>query len=193
MQLSPDAARWRRAERGRLLELRAAIPAEERVRHARAIAEALDGMLADAGEIVSLYWPIRAEPDLREWMRAAHARGVRIALPVARALGQPLTFREWHPGGRMERGLWKIPFPADGAEVVPTTVLAPVVGFDSGCYRLGYGGGFFDRTLAGYAHKPRVVGVGYPQLRIEGFQPQPHDIPMDFILPGLGPPHKRTG
>jgi len=192
MQISPEEARWRKAERSRLLDLRAAIPAEERVRHARAIAEALDQMLTQAGEIVSVYWPIRAEPDLREWMRAVHARGVRIALPVAVALGQPLTFREWHPGGRMERGLWKIPFPADGAQVVPTTVLAPVVGFDSGCYRLGYGGGFFDRTLAGYARKPRVVGVGYPQLRIDGFQPQTHDIPMDFILPGLDPPQKRA-
>jgi len=61
-------------------------------------------------------------------------RGVHIALPVAVALGQPLLFREWRPNARMARGLWKIPYPADGAEVVPSVVIAPVVGFDKDCF-----------------------------------------------------------
>ena len=188
-----DVARWRKAERARLIALRCALPAEERARHTAAIARNLNEMIpADSNQIVSVYWPIRAEPDLRSWMRGSSLRGLRIALPVAVELGQPLTFREWRPDSRMARGLWKIPYPADGREVSPTTVLAPLVGFDSACYRLGYGGGFFDRTLAAMARKPVVVGVGYPQLRISTIFPQCHDVPMDWIVTGVEPAMRRA-
>jgi 5-formyltetrahydrofolate cyclo-ligase len=187
-----DVARWRKAERARLIALRCALPEEDRARHTAAIARRLDEIAARAGEIVSLYWPIRAEPDLRSWMREACRRGLRVALPVALALGQPLTFREWRPDAAMARGLWKIPFPAEGAEVSPTVVIAPLVGFDSACYRLGYGGGFFDRTLAALARKPVVIGVGYPQLRIATIFPQHHDIPMDWIVAGTEPSRGRA-
>lgn len=188
-----DVARWRKAERARLIALRGALPAEQRALRTAAITRKLGEMLAGAsGEIVSVYWPIRAEPDLRPWMREACLRGLRIALPVAVELGQPMTFREWRPESAMARGLWRIPFPADGPEVSPTTVLAPLVGFDSACYRLGYGGGFFDRTLAAMAGKPRVIGVGYPELRISTIFPQNHDIPMDWIVTGIEPSLRRT-
>jgi 5,10-methenyltetrahydrofolate synthetase len=130
-------ARWRKAERSRLIELRCALPAEDRALHTAAIVRKLDEIIsARANEIVSVYWPIRGEPDLRSWMRAASLRGLRVALPVAVELGQPMTFREWRPDSAMARGLWKIPYPAAGPDVVPTTVLAPLVGFDSKCYRL---------------------------------------------------------
>ena len=118
-------------------------------------------------------------------------RGVRVALPVAVALGQPLMFREWRPNARLARGLWKIPYPADGAEVVPTVVIAPLVGFDKACFRLGYGGGFFDRTLAGFDAAPLVIGVGYAGALIPTIFPQPHDIPMDWVLTGAAPPLRR--
>src|SRR5215469_3107204 len=183
-----DVARWRKAERSRLIELRCALPAEHRALHTAAIVRKLDEIVsARSNEIVSAYWPIRAEPDLRSWMREASSRGLRVALPVAIVLGQPMTFREWRPDAAMARGLWKIPCPADGPEVDPTTVLAPLVGFDSGCYRLGYGGGFFDRTLAAMGRKPLVIGLGYPQLRIPTIFPQRHDIPMDWIVTGDEP------
>ena len=188
-----DVARWRKAERARLLELRGALAPGERAQHTAAIAAALDALLgAHADALVSLYWPIRAEPDLRPWMRAACERGLRVALPVAVALGRPMAFREWRPGAAMARGLWKIPHPAAGPEVSPTHVIAPLVGFDAACYRLGYGGGFFDRTLAALARKPTVIGVGYPSLRIATIFPQPHDIPMDWIVTGGAPPQRRT-
>ena len=188
-----DVARWRKAERSRLIALRCAIPAEARALHTAAIVGKLDEMIsARSNEIVSAYWPIRAEPDLRSWMRAACLRGLRVALPVAVELGQPMTFREWRPGSPMARGLWKIPHPASGPEVIPTTVLAPLVGFDSNCYRLGYGGGFFDRTLAAMRRKPVVIGLGYPQLRIPTIFPQRHDIPMNWIMTGNEPPLRRT-
>jgi len=191
-QQASDVARWRKAERLRLLALRVALPAEDRALHTAALMRKLDEMLpAQSNEIVSVYWPIRAEPDLRPWMRAACSRGLRIALPVAVKVGKPLTFREWHPDSAMTHGLWKIPYPAAGAEVAPTTVLAPLVGYDAACYRLGYGGGFFDRTLAAMARKPLVIGLGYPQLQIRTIFPQRHDVPMDWILPGTGPTLRR--
>jgi 5-formyltetrahydrofolate cyclo-ligase len=188
-----DVARWRKVERSRLIALRCALPAEDRALRTAAMVRKLDEILAArVSEIVSVYWPIRGEPDLRSWMRAACLRGIRIALPVAIELGQPMTFREWAPDAAMARGLWKIPYPASGPEVLPTTVLAPLVGFDSSCYRLGYGGGFFDRTLAAMHRKPVVMGLGYPQLRIPTIYPQHHDIPMDWIMTGNEPPLRRT-
>jgi 5-formyltetrahydrofolate cyclo-ligase len=87
-------------------------------------------------------------------------------------------------GARLAHGLWSIPYPVDGHEVTPTVVLAPVVGFDRQRYRLGYGGGFFDRTLAVLRPKPLVVGLGYLCTAIETIFPQPHDIPMDRIVTG---------
>jgi 5,10-methenyltetrahydrofolate synthetase len=189
-----DVARWRKAERERLIAARMALPAELRATQTQAMAEDLDRLIPEgAGTIVSVYWPIRAEPDLRRWMRARRAGGTRIALPVALELGRPLVFREWHPDAPMARGLWQIPIPADSAPaVVPTVVIAPLVGFDAGCYRLGYGGGFFDRTLAAIAGKPLVIGVGYSITAIPTIYPQPHDIPMDWIVTGLAPPVQRS-
>jgi 5-formyltetrahydrofolate cyclo-ligase len=192
-QQARDVALWRKAERLRLIALRCALAAQDRELRTAAIARKLDEMLAvRSNEVVSAYWPIRAEPDLRPWMREACVRGLRVALPVAVELGQPMTFREWRPDAAMARGLWKIPYPADGPEVSPTTVLAPLVGFDAACYRLGYGGGFFDRTLTVMVRKPVVIGLGYPQLRIATIFPQRHDIPMDWIVTGIEPSIRRA-
>lgn len=183
-----DLARWRRTERERLLALRLALSAERRTEETVKIARDLDVLLPGGrSEIVSVYWPIRAEPDLRPWMHDRAQRGARIALPVALAPGQPLIFREWRPGARLAHGLWRIPYPADGLEITPTVVLAPVVGFDRQGYRLGYGGGFFDRTLAGLSPRPLVIGLGYACAAIDSIFPQPHDIPMDGIVTGSAP------
>lgn len=180
-----DVPRWRKAERERLLAARLKLSLEYRTAQTVAICQELDRLVPPgSGTILSVYWPIRAEPDLRAWMRAKWEQGIRVVLPVAVALGQPLKFREWRPDARMVRGLWKIPYPADGAEVAPSVVLAPVIGFDSAHYRLGYGGGFFDRTLARMTEKPLVIGLGYPSASIPTIYPQPHDIPMNTIVTG---------
>jgi hypothetical protein len=84
------------------------------------------------------------------------------------------------------RGLWNIPHPADGKLIVPNVVIAPVVGFDLEGFRLGYGGGFFDRTLARLNPKPLTIGVGYPEAELRTIFPQPHDIPMDWVVTGSG-------
>ena len=178
-----DVARWRKAERERLIAIRLELSTEDRSAHARALARALDALITPTqSTIVSVYWPIRAEPDLRPWMRTLCERGARVALPVALASGERLQFREWRPGAPLVRGLWKIPYPAHGADILPTVVIAPVVGFDQDCYRLGYGGGFFDRTLAVMDPMPIVIGVGYPSAAVVTIFPQPHDIPMHYIV-----------
>jgi 5,10-methenyltetrahydrofolate synthetase len=174
---------WRKLERERLIAARLALTAEERQARDRAIEARLDALLGDvAGVTISAYWPFRGEPDLRAWLGARHAAGARCALPVVVERGRPLVFREWRPGARLERGIWNIPIPAEGAEVTPDVVIAPVVGFDTACRRLGYGGGFFDRTLAAMTRKPRAIGVGHSGAAIPTIHPLPHDIPMDLVL-----------
>lgn len=183
----PDVRRWRKAERARLIESRLAISADARTAMAGLIAQGLDQVAGDvAGKMVSLYWPFRGEPDLRPWLASVNARGGKSALPIAIELGRPLIFRAYAPGDKLERGVWNIPVPVAGPEVIPDIVIAPLVGFDATGYRLGYGGGFFDRTLAALPKKALVIGVGYEIARIATIFPQPHDIPMDRIVTEAG-------
>lgn len=183
----PEIARWRKAERERLITARLAVLADDRAAMSARIAEGVDALIGDpAGRVVSLYWPFRGEPDLRSWIASITARGATAALPLVIEKGRPLVFRAYRPGDRLEKGVWNIPVPAEGAEVIPDIVLAPVVGFDPQNYRLGYGGGFFDRTLAALPRKPLVIGVGYSLQAIPTIQPQPHDIAMDRIVTEVG-------
>lgn len=144
-------------------------------------------MIGDVnGRIVSVYWPFRGEPDLRPWMNSLIARGGMCALPVVIEKGQPLQFRCWKEGEPLGRGVWNIPVPAEGPSVIPEVTVAPVVGFDTRCYRLGYGGGFFDRTLASLPGRPRVFGIGYELQALPTIHPLPHDIAMDVIVTESG-------
>ena len=143
----------------------------------------LDAVLGDvSGLVVSCYWPIRGEPDLRQWIADMVKRGGTCALPVVVERGAPLEFHRWRPGERLRPGHWNIPVPADPVAVTPDIVIAPLVGFDAACYRLGYGGGFFDRTLAAMRERPRVIGVGYAATWLPTIYPQWHDVPMDVIV-----------
>jgi 5,10-methenyltetrahydrofolate synthetase len=179
----PDVSRWRKAERGRLIEQRLALDPEERQLRSARIASSLDPAIGKInGHILGMYWPFRGEPDLRNWGIKVIERGGRIALPVVVQKGCPLEYRIWAPGDAMERGIWNILVPSRGPAVQPDIVIAPVVGFDEARYRLGYGGGFFDRTLAAMPRKPLTIGVGYAQSRIPTIYPQPHDIPMDVVV-----------
>lgn len=178
-----DVRRWRKAERQRLIGSRLAVSADTRAAMSQRIAEGLDAMIGDiAGRVVSLYWPFRGEPDLRPWMETVNARGGRTALPVVVEKDRPLVFRAYTHGDRLEKGVWNIPIPADGNPVLPDIVISPIVGIDPEQFRLGYGGGFFDRTLAAMPFKPLVIGVGYELQRIVTIYPQPHDIPMDRVV-----------
>ena len=178
-----DVARWRKAERKRLIDQRLALDAEHRQVKSNRIASLLDLTIGKfSGRIVGTYWPFRGEPDLRNWGIKVIERGGRIALPVVIRKDWPLEFRIWSPGDPLERGVWNILVPRRGPAVQLDIVVAPVVGFDEDHYRLGYGGGFFDRTLAAMSRKPLIVGVGYAESRLPTIYPQPHDIPMDVIV-----------
>ncbi|MER9233590.1 5-formyltetrahydrofolate cyclo-ligase [Mesorhizobium sp. M0622] len=178
-----DVKRWRKAERERLIASRLAVSADVRTAMSQRIAESLDAVIGDiAGRMVSLYWPFRGEPDLRPWMETVNARGGRTALPVVVEKDRPLVFRAYIHGDRLEKGVWNIPIPAEGDPVLPDIVISPIVGIDPGQFRLGYGGGFFDRTLAAMPFKPLVIGVGYELQRIVTIYPQPHDIQMDRVV-----------
>jgi 5,10-methenyltetrahydrofolate synthetase len=188
LPLSPEAvALWRKGERARLIAMRLAMSAEERADRTRRIAQRLDALIGDpAGLVVSAYWPFRGEPDLRPWLEELRRRGARTALPVVVAMAAPLAFRSWRQGDRLERGVWNIPVPADGEVVEPQIALAPVVGYDAACYRLGYGGGFFDRTLARLPASTLAIGVGYAEAEIATIHPQPFDIPMRHVVTEAG-------
>ena len=178
-----DVARWRKAERKRLIEERLAMSAQERAVRSQRIAAGLDRAVGKvAGRIVSAYWPFRGEPDLRNWSIRVIERGCRIALPVVIEKGRPLEFRIWAPGDPLERGVWNILVPSRGPAVEPDVVIAPLVGFDGENYRLGFGGGFFDRTLASMTKRPFAIGVGYAAARLATIYPQPHDIAMSAIV-----------
>jgi 5,10-methenyltetrahydrofolate synthetase len=178
-----DVKRWRKAERERLIATRLAIPMQDRRRYSERIAGAVDALLGDvAGRVVTVYWPFRGEPDLLGLIDSLRERGATCALPVVTAPRTPLAFRQWHRGMPVTPGVWNIPVPSDGRDVVPDVVIAPLVGFDPACYRLGHGGGFFDRTLASLVRRPRIIGVGHARLALRTIYPQPHDIAMDVIV-----------
>ncbi|HWK65254.1 MAG TPA: 5-formyltetrahydrofolate cyclo-ligase [Rhizobiaceae bacterium] len=178
-----DVSRWRKAERKRLIDERLSLDSEERQIRSGRIASMLDLAIGKfSGRILGTYWPFRGEPDLRNWGIKVIERGGRIALPVVIQKGWPLEYRIWAPGDPLERGVWNILVPSHGPAVQPDIVIAPVVGFDDAHYRLGYGGGFFDRTLAIMPRKPLKIGIGYRQSRISTIYPQPHDIPMDVVI-----------
>lgn len=119
-------------------------------------------------------------------MQTVFEGGGRCALPVVVEKKASLVFRLWEPGRKLVPGVWNIPIPPDGAEVFPDVVVAPVVGFDCAGYRLGYGGGFFDRTLASFPNRPLAVGVGYDVAAISTIYPLSHDVPMEAIVTERG-------
>ncbi|SFQ04179.1 5-formyltetrahydrofolate cyclo-ligase [Tranquillimonas alkanivorans] len=177
-----DVARFRRAERARLLQARTRPVAEAR-KAADVLEDALAGLVAPApGQRIAVYWPIRGEPDLRGWMREAHEAGARVLLPVVVRKDAPLAFRRWTPGCRMERGLWNIPVPAEGESEHPDTVIAPLVGVDEALFRLGNGGGYYDRTLVRLEPRPHVIGVGFAECRLRTIFPMPWDVPMNVVI-----------
>jgi 5,10-methenyltetrahydrofolate synthetase len=186
--LTPEELRdWRKSERRRLIAARTAVDAQTLARWREAIDARLEAGFPDlALGVVAFCWPVLAEYDARHLGRRLRERGATTALPVVVAPRTPLAFREWHPGVRLAEGAMKIPYPVGSREVIPDTVLLPMNGWDAGSYRLGYGAGFFDRTLAGLPVRPRVIGVAYEMARLATIHPQAWDIPVDFVATERG-------
>jgi 5-formyltetrahydrofolate cyclo-ligase len=186
--MTPDElTRWRKAERRRLLAAREALDAGA-LEHARLridahLERAFPGL---ASARLAFCWPIRGEYDARPLAQGLRGRGAVTALPVVVAPGRPLEFRVWHPGVALAAGPLGIPYPEDSDAITPTVILLPVIGWDAAGHRLGYGAGYFDRTLAALSPRPTLIGVGYELGRIATIHPQPWDIPMDWVVTERG-------
>ena len=174
---------WRRGERQRLLTLRTRAPAAERRLWGQKIEARLRSLLDKRKNfILGVYWPFQAEFDPRRLIDWLVATGSAVALPAVVDKKGPLEYRAWRPGEELVDGVWGIPAPKAREIVLPQVVLAPLVGFDRRSYRLGYGGGYFDRTLAALSPRPLAIGVGFEMARIETIYPQAFDIPMDIVV-----------
>jgi len=186
--MNPDQLKtWRKAERSRLIAAREALEAATLERFRQRIDAHLERAFPGlATAKLAFCWPIRGEYDARHLARTLRERGALTALPVVVAPRSPLVFREWHPGVRLASGPLDIPYPAESPEVLPEAVLLPMNGWDAAGYRLGYGGGFFDRTLAALAKKPAVIGISYELARMETIHPQSWDIPVDWVVTERG-------
>jgi 5-formyltetrahydrofolate cyclo-ligase len=178
---------WRRSMRTDLRARRMAAPRSEREHIGSVLTDLLWDRFRELRDgCIGFYWPFNGEADLRGLVGDALALGAEAALPVVVEKQQPLEFRAWRPGTKLERGIWNIPIPAERNLVKPTVLLVPLVGFDRAGYRLGYGGGYYDRTLASMNPRPLTIGVGYELGRLETIYPQPHDIPLDAIVTEAG-------
>ncbi len=136
---------------------------------------------AGAGGPVGVYWPLRGEPDLSVAYAELAAGGVRLALPVVLARDSALGFAEWEPGEAMVKDTMGVAVPALLRMVArPPVLLIPCLGFNAQGYRLGYGGGYYDRTLEA-APRPQTVGVAYACLLAQ-FACAPHDVALDTII-----------
>jgi 5-formyltetrahydrofolate cyclo-ligase len=174
---------WRRAERQRLLALRTRAPAAERRLWSQKIEARLRSLLDKRTDfILGVYWPFQAEFDPRPLIDWLVATGSAVALPAVVDKKGPLEYRAWRPSEELVDGVWGIPVPKAREIVLPQAVLAPLVGFDRRSYRLGYGGGYFDRTLAALSPRPLAIGVGFEMARIDTIYPQAFDIPMDIVV-----------
>lgn len=178
---------WRRTERDRLIAARLRVTPELLDAWRRRIDRSLELSFPGLASCrLAFCWPIKGEYDARHLARTLRDRGALTALPVVKARHTPLEFREWHPGMELAVGPMDIPYPKDSAEVVPQVVLLPMNGWDAQGYRLGYGAGFFDRTLASLTKRPVVIGVTYELAQMDTIHPQSWDIPMDFVVTERG-------
>lgn len=174
---------WRRRERRRLLASRLALAPEERQSCWAITEERLERLLAQLpGGTIGLYWPIKGEFDPLPLARRLSDANRLVALPAAPAPHAALEYRAWRPGDAMAEGRHGIPEPRERKIVQPDILVVPLLGFDEARYRLGYGGGYFDRTLAVLQPRPVTIGVGLEQALLATIYPQPHDIALDFIV-----------
>jgi len=183
----PDFAAKRKHLREHALKQRQAMPVERREALTGQLIEHLEGLVETlAPRVLGFCWPYRAEPDLCAWVQAwlGAESGRMAALPVVLERHAPMVFRRWTPGVPMPLDRHGIPHPPDGEALVPDVLLVPLNAFDDRGYRLGYGGGYFDRTLA--AMQTIAVGVGFELGRVPDTLPQQYDRPMQWVVTEAG-------
>ena len=175
-----DNTGWRRALRREMVARRAALSDVEHAALSARMVEHLQQL--PRPRIVAFCWPIKHEPDVRAIVAAWQAAGSQAALPVVVAEDSPLAFRLWTPASQLAPDRYGIPTPVAGEFVQPDLILLPLNGFDAAGYRLGYGGGYFDRTLAALKPRPLAVGVGFEINRLASIRPEAHDQRLDWLV-----------
>lgn len=182
-----DNTAWRQALRQEMLARRAALSPAQHEEWSAGIVDHLIATFPEfPGQILGFCWPIQREPDLRVAIRHWLSRGSRAVLPVVLAAQRPLAFRAWTPDMPLVPDRYGIPTPDSGEWLQPQVLLLPVNAVDGAGYRLGYGGGYFDRTLAALAPRPLTIGVGFECNRVDSIRPAAHDQPLDWMVTEAG-------
>lgn len=182
-----DSLDWRKQQRKRLLAAREALPELMHQQWSEAISNFLvHHTRGFERKIIGIYWPFRGEYDVRSIARHFLAQEATLALPKVIGKHQPLHFCTWSPNSPMKDGAYGIPIPEHVQIVRPDAVIIPMVGFDQRGYRLGYGSGYYDRTLATYDPQPIKIGVAFEMQRLGDLHPQPHDIAMHYVVTEAG-------
>ncbi|MDL1866703.1 5-formyltetrahydrofolate cyclo-ligase [Betaproteobacteria bacterium PRO4] len=180
---NPASQNWKQQQRARLRELRQQIPVEQRLLWNDAITAALTQKFPVLeNQKIGFYWPFQGEYDPIPAMTFLRTCGATLALPEVIDKGEPLRFIEWWPGVSMKKDRYGILLPDNTQEIAVDSMIIPLLGFDEQGYRLGYGSGYFDRTLAAMNPRPMTIGVAFEIQRLPTIYPQQHDIPMDYIV-----------
>ena len=184
-EANEDNTAWRRALRRDMVARRAALSdAEHDALSARIVAHLIAAL--PAPQVLAFCWPIKHEPDVRAIVPHWAGFGTQAALPVVVGEDAPLAFRHWAPATPLAPDRYGIPTPTAGEWLIPDLILLPLNGFDGEGYRLGYGGGYFDRTLAALTPRPLAVGVGFEINRLPSIRPESHDQRLDWLVTEAG-------
>ena len=183
----PDIRAWRKQQREALLRARVEAGPVRRQQWSTVIEAELRRLVPGrTPKIVGFYWPFKGEFDARPLARELVAGGLAMALPAVVQPKAPPEFRRWSPGAEMESGVYNIPVPKPRELVEPDMLLVPLVGFDAAGYRLGYGGGYYDRTIASFQARPHAIGIGFELSRLVTIYPQDFDLRMNVIITETG-------
>lgn len=186
-KIMKDWRDWRKHQRAELMAIRDCVTDEDHRCWSTAISSSLEqGFPLLQKSIVGFCWPHRGEYDSRPVMNFIAGRGATLALPEVAEKNEPLLFRKWWRDAPMKIGAYGIPVPDDTDLVKVDALIIPMIGFDELGFRIGYGSGYFDRTLVAIEPRPLAIGVAFEILRLKSVHPQRHDIPMDFIVTEAG-------
>ena len=178
---------WRKKKRLELLACREAVTNNDRIQWSMKITSSLEyGFPILYKSTVGFYWPYRGEYDPHPAMSALQRRGAVLSLPEVESERKLLCFRRWWKEAPMKIGAYNIPVTDNTELVMVNAIIVPMLGFDTQGYRLGYGGGYYDRTIARINPSPLVIGVAFEVLRLDNIYPRPHDVAMDFIVTEAG-------
>lgn len=134
-------------------------------------------------KIIAGYYPIDNELDCLVLLKKLHQYGHSICLPIVKAQNKPMIFKQWQRGEKLIDGAYNIKIPSKNAPIIkPDIIIMPLVAYDKNGNRLGYGKGYYDRTIVKMDKRPILIGYGYKMQQVEHIEHQSHDVPLDYIV-----------